>query len=771
MRHLAILGAVLCAAGCEPAPKLTGVEPAEGPTSGGTQIILRGANLSSVDRVELNGALLTGLEVVSDSELTAVTPPGTGVGTLVAHSAGSQGTLEAAFTYLWPPRLSGSSPPEGPTEPGTIFTVEGTNLLQGTRAWVGETELSGVVVSSDGTRLTGVAESAIAAGSQPVRVEGVNGTSIRLDAYLAHAWSRLSMEGIDDAGWVADLVRHPISGVVYLSLAEHVFRSRDNGETWTRLETVSMPRDLALIPSEPQTVIVGGFGSVQRSDDQGQTWTAATVGVGSWEKLVHLTTRAGLVYAGSGTTVYRSADGGRSFVPVGTVPNQIFALSHDPQVGGLLMVGTADGLLWSADGGVSFTASTGLTGPVEFVSAEGIPSTVWASTYSATYLSEDGGRTFTEVDLGLGSFGAHAVTYWPGSPARWVVGTFVGILVREVGAEGWTTQFPDRARRLIVDGNGNLMVGTWSAGVVRHPRDGVGPSPRLNRGLGDPDLFSAFVDGTDGRLYVGSGSGAIWSRTPEEASWRLEAQLDWAPYFLGVAHHAHGKSLYAGQNDLWQLDVGVSDEWTQPLLYDGRAILVTPTGDSVYATRGGGAWQRDATGGWGSATLGGGGAGTAVKLALLGDDLYALVMASTGYSEFSVQHLRSGSSSWDPGGPPLEITTSSGWNTFAVSKGAYFAGRGDQVYRLPKGGTAWTLIDPEGSFIQVVAVDPFDPDVVYAAGSRIRRSTDSGATWQDADQVVGGWTGTRALALDPGRPGRVYSVIGSKVMYSQTGGR
>jgi BNR/Asp-box repeat len=63
-----------------------------------------------------------------------------------------------------------------------------------------------------------------------------------------------------------------------------------------------------------------------------------------------------------------------------------------------------------------------------------------------------------------------------------------------------------------------------------------------------------------------------------------------------------------------------------------------------------------------------------------------------------------------------------------------YAATGDAIARLDEDGGAWTVeLSLDGSGAQCLAVDPHDPDVVYA-GLRtggVRRSTDGGRTWID----------------------------------------
>src|SRR4029453_6293231 len=66
--------------------------------------------------------------------------------------------------------------------------------------------------------------------------------------------------------------------------------------------------------------------------------------------------------------------------------------------------------------------------------------------------------------------------------------------------------------------------------------------------------------------------------------------------------------------------------------------------------------------------------------------------------------------------------------------GRLYAATGDGIARLDESGGAWTVaLSLAGSGAQGLAVDPADPEIVYA-GLReggVRRSVDGGRTWID----------------------------------------
>ena len=64
---------------------------------------------------------------------------------------------------------------------------------------------------------------------------------------------------------------------------------------------------------------------------------------------------------------------------------------------------------------------------------------------------------------------------------------------------------------------------------------------------------------------------------------------------------------------------------------------------------------------------------------------------------------------------------------------------------------------PINSQVNVVVVDPRDPQVVFAAGpAGLFRSKDSGLTWAVSGQGLG-TAGIVALTLNPAQPDRLYA--------------
>ena len=80
---------------------VTGVSPSSGPAAGGTTVTITGAGFTNADAVTFGTAVAASFSVVSDTEIRAVTPPGTGTVDVGVNISGNTtaATAPGAFTY------------------------------------------------------------------------------------------------------------------------------------------------------------------------------------------------------------------------------------------------------------------------------------------------------------------------------------------------------------------------------------------------------------------------------------------------------------------------------------------------------------------------------------------------------------------------------------------------------------------------------------------------------------------------------------------------
>ncbi|MEV3966003.1 IPT/TIG domain-containing protein, partial [Nocardia sp. NPDC050193] len=156
-------------------PTLTTVAPDAGPVAGGTTVVLTGTNLTGATTVSFGGTPATSFVVDSDTQITAVAPPGA-AGTVSVTATTVGGTSNGvAYTYVAAPTLTTVVPDAGPVAGGTTVVLTGTNLTGATTVSFGGTPATSFTVNSS-TQITAVAP-AHSAGTILVTATTVGGTS------------------------------------------------------------------------------------------------------------------------------------------------------------------------------------------------------------------------------------------------------------------------------------------------------------------------------------------------------------------------------------------------------------------------------------------------------------------------------------------------------------------------------------------------------------------------------------------------------------------
>jgi hypothetical protein len=110
------------------APTATAIDPANGPEAGGTTVTLTGTGFTAGATVTVGGTAATDVTVVSATEITFVTPAGTGTGDVVVTTDGGSDTLTDAFTYDPALSVTAVDPDSGPAAGGNTITITGTGF-------------------------------------------------------------------------------------------------------------------------------------------------------------------------------------------------------------------------------------------------------------------------------------------------------------------------------------------------------------------------------------------------------------------------------------------------------------------------------------------------------------------------------------------------------------------------------------------------------------------------------------------------------------------
>jgi len=139
-------------------PKLTGISPASGPTTGGTTVTTTGTDIQKGASVLFGNVPAAKINSVTSTSIEAVTPvhdPGN-VDVKVTNPDTGSDTLLAAFAFEGsPPPIVGPAPTissvlpnSGPVVGGTVVTITGTDFQSGATVTFGQNPAAAVVFSS-----------------------------------------------------------------------------------------------------------------------------------------------------------------------------------------------------------------------------------------------------------------------------------------------------------------------------------------------------------------------------------------------------------------------------------------------------------------------------------------------------------------------------------------------------------------------------------------------------------------------------------------------
>src|SRR5690348_6431248 len=159
-------------------PAVTGVSPNVGPTTGGTQVVITGSNMSGATTVMFGSTAAASFTLNSATQITAVSPAeGAGTVNVTVTAAGGTSATSTAdqFTFYAAPTVTGISPNSGGTVGGTQVVINGSNLGGATAVKFGGAAAASFAVNS-ATQITAVSP-AESAGMVNITVTTPGGTS------------------------------------------------------------------------------------------------------------------------------------------------------------------------------------------------------------------------------------------------------------------------------------------------------------------------------------------------------------------------------------------------------------------------------------------------------------------------------------------------------------------------------------------------------------------------------------------------------------------
>jgi photosystem II stability/assembly factor-like uncharacterized protein len=221
------------------------------------------------------------------------------------------------------------------------------------------------------------------------------------------------------ANHVHSLIALP-GGVLVLATHYGIFRSPDNGATWTKVSSGPnqpmqglMEDSLVSSPLNPQRLYVltqlavahpKGTLGLYTSTDQGRTWqltvTTASMGTMFFIAAGNETPDQAFIYlpALGPQGLKMSLDAGAHFSPAGPLPfGNIWGMLAIPGSPGDLLIYGSDGIARSTDAGKHWQVLTGITGGVFDMVMSRAHAPIYAAGDAGMYVSTDNGKSFQLV--------------------------------------------------------------------------------------------------------------------------------------------------------------------------------------------------------------------------------------------------------------------------------------------------------------------------------------------------------------------------------------
>lgn len=564
-----------------------------------------------------------------------------------------------------------------------------------------------------------------------------------------------------------------------VSWGDGIYKSSDGGETWQNvgLHDTHHIGQIRIHPRNPDVVYVAALGHAFGPNDQRGVFRS-TDGGGSWERVLHVSDRAGavdlaldvtnprilyatiwqvhrhfweLVSGGPDSGLWKSSDGGDTWTDISRNPGL-------PQEGILGKIGVSvsparpsrvwaiveaegdkSGVYRSDDRGATWTHLTDnrdlLARPwyyMHIFADPQDPDTVYVNNLKM-WKSIDGGTNWNEITTPHGD--NHALWIDPEDPQRMINGNDGGGCVSFNGGDTWSSiynQMTGQFYHLDVDNQLPYRVyGTQqdnsSISVPSATEKGAIPwGDCYPAGTGESGYIAVKPDDSN-IVYVGAvgsspGGGGALQRYDHRTK-QIRLVTVWPEPYSGWGAK----------------DMKYRFPWTFPITFSPHDTGVLYTcGNCVFrTTNGGSSWQ------------------------VISPDL-----------------TRNDESKLQPSGGPLTLDTSGAEHYCTISTfiesahepGVFWAGSDDGLIHISQdGGESWQNVTPpdlpEWSFVTVIEPSPTDPAAVYVAATRYKlddyrpylfKTDDYGQSWQRLDDNFPQDEITRILRADPERPGLLF---------------
>lgn len=246
------------------------------------------------------------------------------------------------------------------------------------------------------------------------------------------------------------------SRVLYVAAHRHkepggFFKSKDGGRTWRESSELKKEALHSMIQSkaDPNTLIVGTFNGIFRSDDSGDSWsqlpTENTPGLVHVESLAIDPRTSNIIYAGTWYLPYKSTDGGQTWKSIrnGIIDDSdIFAIDIDPRDPNHVIASACSGIYETKNAGESWRKVQGIPSQSRRTRAilqhPSVPGLVFAGTTEGFWRSERGGDADSWMVTTSRQLEINSITVHPSRPEVIYIGTNnYGVMVSTDGGKSF----------------------------------------------------------------------------------------------------------------------------------------------------------------------------------------------------------------------------------------------------------------------------------------------------------------------------------------------
>ena len=182
---------------------------------------------------------------------------------------------------------------------------------------------------------------------------------------------------------------------------EGLFRSTDKGENWTKINSVGAHSVVSIVGASDNIVLAATDIGVFLSTDKGETWAACKDSLPNCKAMVALGDN---IFAGTIDGIFRSTDYGSTWVESDNGLTNDNILTLVPRPGNRVFAGSALGYITSSsDNGETWTRIGALQGNIESISFNTDNHIFVTTNIYGAFRSTDEGKSWTKLNFGSGN--------------------------------------------------------------------------------------------------------------------------------------------------------------------------------------------------------------------------------------------------------------------------------------------------------------------------------------------------------------------------------